>query len=149
MDIAILVLLILLNGVFAMSEMAVVASRRARLAGEAGAGHKGAAAAMALSESPTRFLSTVQIGITLIGILAGAFGEAALATDLAGFLGRFSWLPGSANILATVLVVLAITYLSLVLGELVPKRLALSRPERIASAIAIPMGWPSRVAAPA
>lgn len=148
MDIAILLLLIVLNGVFAMSEMAVVASRRARLSGQATGGHKGAAAALALAESPTRFLSTVQIGITLIGILAGAFGEAALAKDLAGFLRRFAWLAGSADLLATVLVVLCITYLSLVLGELVPKRLALSRPERIASAVAIPMGWLARIASP-
>lgn len=149
MDIAILLVLILINGVFAMSEMAVVASRRSRLAIAAAGGHRGAAVALALAESPTRFLSTVQTGITLIGIFAGAFGEAALADDLAGVLARVPWLAGMADALATIIVVLCITYLSLVLGELVPKRIALNRPEQIASAVSRPMKWLAHIAAPA
>lgn len=148
MDLLILLLLILLNGLFAMSEMAVVSSRKVRLEQSAKRGHRGAAAALALINEPTRFLSTVQIGITLIGIFAGAFGEAALSRDLAAWLEGFPLVSPYAGLVATVLVVLGITYLSLVLGELVPKRLALNNAERTAAAVAIPMRWVSRLGAP-
>ena len=148
MDILILLLLIALNGVLAMSEIAIVSSRKVRLAQQAEKGNRGAAAALRLAASPTRFLSTVQIGITLIGIVMGAFGEAAIAGDLTERLGRSSQFAPYAHIMATAIVVLAIFYLSLVLGELVPKRLALNNPERIAAFIAPPMRTLSWLTAP-
>jgi putative hemolysin len=141
---AILLLLILLNGLFSMSELAVISARKARLRGAAERGSKGAAAALALAQEPTRFLSGVQIGITLIGILAGAYGEAAISTELTDLLSGVPLLAPYASPLSTALVVIIITYLSLVVGELVPKRLALLFPERIAARVARPlsaMAW--------
>jgi putative hemolysin len=150
--IAILALLLLLNGVFAMSELAMMTSRRARLQQSASRGSKGAAAALALSAEPTRFLSTVQVAITLIGILAGAFGEKAISSQIQEQVARVPALEPYSDTIALILVVLVITYFSLVLGELVPKRLALAYPEAIASTIARPLrilsiaaAWPVKV----
>jgi len=148
MEILILLLLICVNGVFAMSEIAVVSSRKVRLEQAAGKGNLGAKLALKLVESPTRFLSTVQIGITMVGIFAGAFGEATIANDLGERLDQIFWLQPYGHIAATAIVILTITYLSLVIGELVPKRLALNAPEKVASFIAPPMQVLSRVASP-
>ncbi|SON54840.1 Magnesium and cobalt efflux protein CorC [Hartmannibacter diazotrophicus] len=147
-EIIIVALLILLNGVFALSELAVVSSRRARLRSMAEAGRAGAKAALELSEDPGRFLSTVQIGITLIGILAGAYSGSALGEKLSTLLQSFGVEPGMAQPVGIGLVVTIITYFSLVIGELVPKQLALGNPERIACLVAGPMRALSRVAAP-
>ena len=139
-EILIILLLIILNGFFAMAELAVVSSRKARLRQLAEAGQRGAAAALRLAEQPGRFLSTVQIGITLIGIFAGAFGGATLAQPLEKWLA--ATVPAIAHLsgeLALILVVASITYLSLIIGELVPKHLALRDPERLAAAVALPM----------
>lgn len=146
--ILILLLLMLANGVFAMSEAAMISSRRARLQQRADDGDAGARAAIELAKNPNRFLSTIQIGITLIGIFSGAFGEAALAQSVAAYFSTIPFLAPSADVLGTVVVVLLITYLSLVVGELVPKRLALNNAEGIAAAVARPMRLLSRLAAP-
>ncbi len=147
-ELTIIVLLVIANGVFAMAEIAVVSARKARLQQQAEAGDAGAKAALALATQPNRFLSTVQIGITLIGTLAGAFGGAALSAHIAGTLRQISWLASSADAISLALVVIGITYLSLVLGELVPKRLGLGNPEMIAARVARPMGWLACLAAP-
>lgn len=144
-----IVVLILLNGVFAMSEIAVVSARRVRLQQRAEQGDAGARAALALANQPTRFLSTVQVGITLIGTLVGAFGGATLAAELAHRLDRVPFLAPYSATLSLALVVLLITYLSLVLGELVPKRVGMANPERIAALIARPMQGLSKLTAPA
>jgi putative hemolysin len=148
-EILIILLLLMVNGILAMSEMALVSARRAHLQQRADAGDAAARVALELTADPNRFLSTIQIGITLIGILAGAFGGATLARSLAQPL---STLPGVApysEALAVGLVVLAITYCSLVIGELVPKRLGLRHAEGITRAMARPMRLLSTVAAPA
>ncbi len=131
--------LIVLNGVFAMSELAVVSSKKARLRRRAEEGSRGARAALALAEHPNRFLATVQVGITLVGIFAGAYGGAQLADPLAEALRRVAVLASVADGHAIARVVASITYLSLVNGELVPKQIALNNPERIAAAVARPM----------
>ncbi|HLM51650.1 MAG TPA: hemolysin family protein, partial [Solirubrobacteraceae bacterium] len=146
---AVVALLIVLNGFFAMAEMAVVSARRPRLAAMAEAGSKGARAALGLLENQARFLSSVQIGITLIGVLAGAFGGATLAEDLADLLEGLGLGPGAAGTVAVAVVVALITYLSLIVGELVPKQVALADPERVAALVAGPMALVARVAAPA
>ena len=138
-ELLIVLLLIVLNGLFAMSELAVVSARRARLQVLAEQGSKGAAAALKLTEHPGRFLSTVQIGITLIGIFAGAYGGATLSEPLAAWLTQYPAFAPHADALALTLVVALITYLSLIVGELVPKQLALRNPERIATLAARPM----------
>lgn len=145
--ITVLLLLLALNGVFAMAELAVMTSRRSRLQQAAKKGSGGAAAALSLAQDPTRFLSTVQVGITLIGILSGAFGERALSTEVAGMLADAGVRAEYADEIALVLVVLVITYCSLVIGELVPKRIALAYPEAVASLIARPLTILSRIAA--
>ncbi|MCS6891045.1 MAG: hemolysin family protein [Rhodovarius sp.] len=145
----VILLLVLLNGVFAMSELAIVSSRRARLQAMAQRGSPGAAAALALQEEPQRFLPTVQVGITLVGILAGVFGGATLAGPLAEALAILPWLGALATELAFGLVVVVITALNLLLGELVPKQIALREPERIAVLVARPLALLSRLAAPA
>jgi putative hemolysin len=147
-DLFITLLLILINGVFSLSETAFVSARKARLQQRAESGDARAQAALELINAPNRFLSTVQIGITLIGILAGAFGGATLATPLSTFLTRVSWLAPYAETLSFVLVVVEITYVSLVIGELAPKRIALNAPERIAMAVVRPMRLLSRLASP-
>lgn len=149
MLIAILVLafLLLLNGVFAMCELAMMTSRPSRLQQAAESGSKGAATALALAREPTRFLSTIQVGITLIGILSGAFGESALSDNLESLIAKAPWVGPYADTVALVIVALFITYFSLVIGELVPKQIALAYPEAIASAIARPLDAISSVAA--
>jgi putative hemolysin len=139
MEILLLAALIVLNGVFAMSEIALVVARRARLARLAGAGSASAAAAMKLHDEPTHFLSTVQVGITSIAILNGIIGEAALAGPLALWLQSFGMEPEASRIASTALVVVIITYVTIVVGELAPKRIAQLDPERIACRVARPM----------
>jgi magnesium and cobalt exporter, CNNM family len=134
LQIAFVFLLILLNGFFAMAEMAVVSARKARLQHAAELGREGARVALELKRDPGRFLSTVQIGITVIGVLASAFGGATLAETLAQYLGTFpGWIGHYATSISFAAVVILIAYFTLILGELVPKRLALSRPEYIAA----------------
>ena len=147
-EIIIILALIIVNGVLAMSEIALVASRRARLQQKAEEGHPGAQVALDLANSPNRFLSTIQIGITLVGVLAGAFGGATIAERLAAKLSLVTWLAPHAGIVSFGLVVVGITYLSLVIGELVPKRIALNHAERISAALAPAMRTLSRVTAP-
>ncbi len=147
-ELLIILLLIVANSVFAMSEAALLSARKARLQQRANQGDRRAAAALELANQPSTFLATVQIGITLIGILAGAFGGAAIASSLAEALRSVPFLAPSAEPLAFGLVVLLTTYLSLIIGELVPKRLALTNPERIIGLVAAPMRLLSRLAAP-
>jgi putative hemolysin len=150
MDVALLVFLILLNGVFAMSEMALTASRKARLQVMVEAGEPGAQTAIELHDKPTKFLSTVQIGITSIGILNGIVGEAAFAEPLAVWLQQtFPLLtPRAASLSATGLVVVIITFLTIIFGELVPKRLGQLYPETVARLVAMPMNWLSTATRP-
>ncbi len=147
-EIGIALLLILLNGLFALSEMAMVSVRRARLMVLERKGVAGAGAALTLSEDPQRFLPTVQVGMTLVGILTGTFGGARLAARLEPVIARSATLAPFAAELALLLVVLATTYFTLVLGELVPKELALRQPEVLATRIARPLRGLSRLAAP-
>ena len=147
MELLIILLLILLNGVFSMSEAAVIAARKARLQQQAESGETGAALALGLAQEPNRFLSTVQVGITLVGILTGAFGGATIAAEVAAWI-RPTALGHYADAIGFGIVVLVTAYLSLILGELVPKRLALQYPERIAAFIARPMQVLSRLASP-
>ncbi len=147
-EILIIFFLLLANGVFAMAEIAVVSSRKARLKKLADEGSEKARAALALALEPTRFLSTVQIGITLVGILAGAFGGATLSGKLAIVIAGIPELAPYATAIAIFVVVGAITYFSLIIGELVPKRVALSNPEGRAMLIAKPMTGLSRLASP-
>lgn len=147
-ELLVVFLLIVLNGVFSMSETAVVSARRARLQQRAEAGDDTAAAALELAQRPDRFLSTVQIGITLIGIIAGAFGGASLSQGVAVRLRTLGIEHNLSEKISFVLVVAFITYLSLVVGELVPKTLALNNAENIACRIARPMGMVSRFASP-
>jgi putative hemolysin len=148
-ELLVILLLILLNAFFAMSEMALVSARRARLQQMAeGRGGKGARAALTLSEDPSRFLSTVQVGISVTGIVAGAYGGATLADRLGLVLNEVPWIAPYGQPVAFTLVVAAITYFSLIIGELVPKRMALVDAERIACLVAGPMSTVSRVSAP-
>ena len=149
MDLALLVFLILLNGLFAMSEMALTASRKARLQVMLEAGEPGVQTAMDLHDNPTKFLSTVQIGITSIGIMNGIVGEAAFAQPLATWLqAGFDITPKVAGLSATGLVVVIITFLTIILGELVPKRVGQMYPEAVARLVATPMNWLSTAARP-
>lgn len=148
MEIFVLIALIVLNGAFAMSEIALVTARRARLARLAEEGDAAAAVAIKLGEEPTRFLSTIQIGITSIGILNGIVGEAALAEPLAAWLQALGVAQRPSEIGATVLVVVVITYISIVIGELVPKRIGQLNPEAIARLVAKPMNTLSIVSRP-
>lgn len=135
-EILVIFVLILINGFFAMSEIALVSARKVRLEQNAEEGDKGAAIALELNQSTSRLLSSVQIGITLVGILTGAVGGATLAERLAVPMMKVAWLEPYANGIALVFVVLMTTYFSLVLGELIPKQLGLNRPEKIASRVA-------------
>lgn len=148
MAILLLLVLILLNGIFAMSEISVVSARKARLQQMADEGNARAAEALRLAESPLTFLAATQIGITLVAIVSGAFGEAAIAENVAALLARVPLLAPYREPLATVVVVALITYLSLVLGELAPKRIGLHSPEKIASLIAPPMNLLAKLTAP-
>ena len=148
MDIVLLLFLILLNGVLAMSEIAVVSSRKARLQRLSDDGSPGAESALALHNEPATFLSTVQVGITTVGILSGAIGETALADPLTVWLAGFALIEPYARGVALTVVVVALTYFSVVIGELVPKRLGLLAPEKTASLIAPPMNMLARVGRP-
>ncbi|HET9533453.1 MAG TPA: hemolysin family protein, partial [Blastocatellia bacterium] len=145
----IVILLVIFNGVLAMSELAIVSARKVRLQQRAERGDKGSGMALELANNPGQFLSTVQIGITLVGIMAGAFGGATIAEQIAAYIDDVPALARYSEAIGVGIVVLAITYLSLVLGELVPKRLALNRAEEIASAMARPMRILSVIASPA
>ncbi len=147
-EILIILLLFVLNGFFALSELAVVSSRKARLQQYAEEGRSGAAVAMRLAEDPTGFLSAVQVGITLIAILSGAYGEAALAAPLATALEDIPLTAAHASAVSSAIVIVGITFFSLIIGELVPKRLALRNPERLACIVAPPMRLISVVALP-
>jgi putative hemolysin len=149
MEIALLLFLILLNGVFAMSEMSLAASRKARLQILVEAGDAGAQAAMALHDNPTQFLSTVQIGITSIGVLNGIVGEAAFSAPFAAWMiQKFDLSQGIAEGLALAFVVIIITFLTIIFGELVPKRIGQMFPETVARLVARPMRWLSRLTKP-
>jgi putative hemolysin len=141
MDFLLIALLTLLNGVFAMSEMALAASRKARLAAMAEAGDKGSKAALKLLDQPTQFLSTVQIGITSIGMLNGIVGEAAFSESVAVWLETFGASSKAADIAATAIVVTIITFTTIIFGELVPKRIGQLYPEAVARWVAQPMHW--------
>jgi putative hemolysin len=149
LELTLVVLLIILNGFLAMSELAVVSSRPARLRALESAGVRGAATALRLAEDPSKFLSTVQIGITLVGVLAGAFSGATLAERLGNYLIEQGMAESWANAVSLVGVVAIVTYLSLIVGELVPKQIALGNPERVAAFVARPMLWIGRIFAPA
>lgn len=139
MEIFILVVLIVVNGVFAMSEIALIAARRGKLAKLAEEGDAAAKVAVMLGEEPTRFLSTIQIGITLIGILCGVVGQSALAAPISGWLREIGIEPRARDIGATTISVVLITYFSIVVGELVPKRIGQIDPEKIARLVSRPM----------
>ena len=148
-QILIILVLTVVNGVFSMSEMAIVSARKVRLQQQANQGNVKAQAALELAEAPNHFLSTVQVGITLIGILTGAFGGATIADSLAVYVKLIPFLAPYSEALTFGVVVLIITYLSLIIGELVPKRLALNSPEQIAANVAIPMRSLAAIASPA
>jgi putative hemolysin len=148
LEILFVFILLIINGIFSMSELAVVSARKIRLVQEAEKGSKGAQAALELAENPNRFLSTVQIGITLVGILAGAFGGATIAGLLGEQLKAVPVIAPYAATISFIMVVAVITYFSIVIGELIPKSLALNSPERIAAGVARPMKFISAVAAP-
>lgn len=148
LEIGVILLLVLINGAFAMSELAIVSSRRSRLMAMQRQGSLGAEAALALADDPQRFLPTVQVGITLVGIFAGAFGGARLAGTLGEWLGAIPGVGHYGTEIAFALVVIAITYLSLILGELVPKQVALRNPERVAVIVARPLSTLARVSGP-
>ncbi len=148
MEILIILGLILLNGVFAMAEMSLVSSKRFKLETKKKQGAAGAEKAIELSEEPTKFLSTVQIGITLIGILLGMFSEKALTTDVQAFISKIEVLRPYAQNISSSVVVIIITYFSIVLGELVPKQLGITFPESISTILSRPMYWLSRITSP-
>jgi len=147
-EILMVLLLIVINRVFAMFEIAMVSSRKARLQQRGADGNKGAKIALEMLKKPNRFLSTVQIGITLVGIFTGAFGGAALAAPLAELIRKIHWLASYADALSLVFVVVLITYFSLVIGELIPKRLAMNKPEETVSRMAGTMRFFSKLARP-
>jgi putative hemolysin len=147
-EILVLVVLILANGLFAMSEIAVVSARKTRLQQQAQEGNKRAQVALELANAPNQFLATIQIGITLVGIMAGAFGGATIAEELAGVLEQVPLLAPYGEAIGVGVVVLTITYFSLVIGELVPKRLGLNNAERVAARLAPFMHALSRLASP-
>lgn len=148
MEITIILLLIVLNGVFSMSEIALISARKNRLENAAKKGNAGAQTALELSNNPTKFLSTVQIGITLIGILTGIFSGDTITNDVRVFYESFEQTKLYADSLSVATVVIILTFFSLVLGELLPKRIGLNYPEKIAKAVAVPMKYVSVVTAP-
>ncbi|MBX3593441.1 hemolysin family protein [Sphingomonas sp.] len=147
-DVAIILALVALNGIFAMSELAIVSARTARLEALARTGRRGATTALSLAADPGRFLSTVQIGITLIGIVAGAYSGASLGTPTGARIARLGVDPQTAETIGFALVIALTTYASLIVGELVPKQFALRSPEPIAVLVAKPMLWLARITAP-
>ena len=149
MEFILILLLTLLNGAFAMSEMALAASRKIRLQSLADEGSKGAVAALELLKNPTQFLSSVQVGITSIGMLNGIVGEAAFSSVLSVWLSTtFSWSDGAADFSATAVVVTVITFITILFGELVPKRIAQLYPETVARIVSVPMTWVAIAAKP-
>ncbi|NPC57006.1 hemolysin family protein [Caenimonas soli] len=148
MEILLIALLTVLNGVFAMSEMALASSRKARLVAMSESGDNGAAAALRLMDQPTRFLSTVQVGITSIGVLNGIIGEAAFSSALAEWLQGLGAGPRMSSYVATGIVVTLITYVTIIFGELVPKRIGQLYPEAVSRVLAQPMSWLARAAGP-
>lgn len=148
MEIFIILMLIFINAIFAMAEIAIVSARKSKLQQQANEGSKNAQAALDLAKSPSRFLSTVQIGITFVGIFAGAFGGETIAKSLSRQLQNIPVIAPYADGIAILLVVAFITYLSLIIGELVPKRIALNNPETIAKFVALPMNFLSSFASP-
>lgn len=148
MEILVLLMLMLMNAFLALTELSVVSSRKGKLAAMVARKVPGARTALALAEQPDRFLSAVQVGITMIGVLSGVYGGATLSDDLGGALGRLGVPPSVAAPLAYILIVGLLTYLSVVIGELVPKRLALTAPERFACLVAPPMRLFATVASP-
>lgn len=149
MELIIIISLVLLNGLLSMAEMSVVSSRKSKLEMEAKKGDKGAQRALDLAENPDNFLSAIQIGITLIGILTGLFSGEAFAGDLAAVLEKVPFIGGYAYGISETLIVVSVTYLTLVFGELVPKRIALAKAEPISKTIAKPMTLLSRITSPA
>jgi putative hemolysin len=147
-EIFVLVVLILANALFAMSEIAVVSARKTRLQQQAQEGNKRAQVALELANAPNQFLATIQLGITLVGIMAGAFGGATIAEELAGVLEQVPFLAPYSEVIGVGIVVLTITYFSLVIGELIPKRLGLNNAERVAARLAPFMRTLSRLASP-
>jgi putative hemolysin len=147
-DIVVILLLIAINGLFAMAELAIVSSRKPRLKGMAKAGRRGAQTALDLAADPGRFLSAVQIGITLIGILAGAYSGASLGGPTGERIALLGIPPDTAATVGFVLVIMITTYASLIIGELVPKQFALRAPENIAAMLSVPMLWTARATAP-
>lgn len=148
MEVVIILVLILLNGIFSMAEIALVSARKVRLENAARQGDEKAKAALKLSNNPDTFLSTVQIGITLIGILTGLYSGEQLKSDVQGFINTFPLLASYSGGIATAIIVICVTYFTLVLGELLPKRIGLANPERIAKAVAQPMNVISRITFP-
>jgi putative hemolysin len=148
MELLIILILVLLNGIFAMSELALVSSRKFKLESSRKKGNSGAKIALELSENPTKFLSTVQIGITLIGILLGVYSGSNLTNDVLGFLNKFEFIKPYASQIATSIIVIFITYLSIVLGELLPKRIGMTFPEPIITVLAKPMKILSMITSP-
>ena len=148
-DLIIIIGLILINGVFSMSEVALISARKTRLASDAKKGSRGAMAALKLAEDPDRFLSTVQIGITLIGILTGLFSGAALSGEFASWLVASGMRAATASAVARTVIVIVVTYLSIVLGELLPKRIGLNSSDRVARLVARPMKILSLITMPA
>ncbi len=148
MELLIILGLILLNGIFSGTEMAMVSARKTRLEIQAERGSRKARKALKILESPDKFLSTIQIGITLIGILTGIFSGASIQADLNAFFGRFETLRAISSPLATAIIVITVTYFTLVLGELVPKRIGLAQPEMIAKFMAPVMSALSKIAFP-
>jgi putative hemolysin len=147
-DVAIIIALVALNGVFAMSELAIVSARKPRLEAMARRGHSGARIAIELGADPGRFLSTVQIGITLIGIIAGAYSGASLGGPTGERIAQLGIKPETAEIVGFAIVIGITTFLSLIIGELVPKQFALRAPEPIAATMALPMVWLAKATAP-
>lgn len=147
-DILIILALIVLNGLFSMVEIALISSRKARLESQAAKGDKDAARALQLANHPDGFLSTVQIGITLIGVLTGIYSGDNFKAPLQKWLSDIPFLQAYSAILSTIIIVVILTYLSMVLGELVPKRIGLSNPERIAKLMAKPMHWLMKITYP-
>jgi len=148
MEFLLVIFLTLLNGVFAMSELALAASRKARLTAMAESGDKGAQASLTLLDNPNQFLSTVQVGITSIGVLNGIVGEAAFSAGLAEWLQTFGVAKNAAALSATAMVVTLITFTTIIFGELVPKRIGQLYPERVSRWVARPMLWLARAAGP-
>jgi putative hemolysin len=147
-DFLLILLIVFANGIFVMSELAIVSARKVRLQQLANQGDIKARIALELANAPNQFLAIVQIGITLLAILSGAFGESTISRRVIPLLNLVPWLAPYSEVLATVIAVLIITYLTLIIGELVPKRLALNYPERIASVVAIPMRMLANIASP-